>query len=643
MSARERAMRNAKHSSPIIFSVLAAMFVALAAVAGATDLKFHAAPGPEPVVGRYLVTLDSSVTPELAAGTASSLARTYGGQLEPYQSSDARQFAIAMLPARARGLSADQRVRDVAEIAHRDDDALAPPPSPQTATSSRHLIPVAADSTLSGTYLYDGSGNIKAIGNDTFIYDAEGRLKQAIVEGSQESYDYDPFGNRKSSVRASGAAGCIGGCDLPVTPKQESNHVEQASYDEAGNVWSMNGATYSYDGTGMVTGAIVGSDHRDFLYTADDERIAVRQGTSWTWTVRDLGGKVLREFTSFETSASPLTLTTHTWSKDYVWRDGLLLASVIPAGSGTMTYHYHVNHLGTPRLVTDQNHILIGKHTYYPFGAEMDLMPRENPIELMKFTGHERDIVASDNNSLDYMHARFYNGNLGRFLSIDPIGGDAFLPQSWNRYSYVANNPLNRTDPSGQCGEPANFIGPPAPCQTFTMQIDVTAKSPPPLATHASDGWLTIPHPFYLEQAWKERYQPPKSAHKSTFTPAQCRELGLVAEREQKLGTGRAALKSSNTFGDRAIGAFNVDFNNRGNPTVSSGEKLDVDWFTDIMIFGDDGRRLAPITYTLGKSFWHAAGGTKGYPFVSDPGEVTAVNYAVSGETFLSIYRDNCQ
>ncbi|HSY52629.1 MAG TPA: hypothetical protein VLC46_27765 [Thermoanaerobaculia bacterium] len=128
----------------------------------------------------------------------------------------------------------------------------------------------------------------------------------------------------------------------------------------------------------------------------------------------------------------------------------------------------------------------------------------------------------------------------------------------------------------------------------FAMTIEVDAKSPDPLSALPSQGWFDSTfHPFYLEQAWKSRFQ---KTTKSSFTPAQCKALGLVAEREQKLGTGLAAAKSSNTWGDRSIGAFNVDFNNRGNPTVTGGGQLDMDWFTDIMTLGDNARPAAPLT-----------------------------------------------
>lgn len=49
----------------------------------------------------------------------------------------------------------------------------------------------------------------------------------------------------------------------------------------------------------------------------------------------------------------------------------------------------------------------------------------------------------------DSMHARYYNPNVARFLSVDPVRGRAKTPQSFNLYAYVGNNPVNRVDPRG--------------------------------------------------------------------------------------------------------------------------------------------------------------------------------------------------
>jgi RHS repeat-associated protein len=75
----------------------------------------------------------------------------------------------------------------------------------------------------------------------------------------------------------------------------------------------------------------------------------------------------------------------------------------------------------------------------------------EDPVErLHSFTGHESE----DNDSYvfrtTYMHARYYNASAGRFYSVDPVSGTPAQPQSWNRYSYVSNNPINATDPDGR-------------------------------------------------------------------------------------------------------------------------------------------------------------------------------------------------
>jgi RHS repeat-associated protein len=60
---------------------------------------------------------------------------------------------------------------------------------------------------------------------------------------------------------------------------------------------------------------------------------------------------------------------------------------------------------------------------------------------------YERD----NESGLDFAQARYYNYKLGRFNSVDPVmaSADIINPQTWNRYAYVGNNPVNITDPTG--------------------------------------------------------------------------------------------------------------------------------------------------------------------------------------------------
>ncbi|CAC9424010.1 hypothetical protein [uncultured Gammaproteobacteria bacterium] len=51
-----------------------------------------------------------------------------------------------------------------------------------------------------------------------------------------------------------------------------------------------------------------------------------------------------------------------------------------------------------------------------------------------------------------HMNGRVYDPQIGRFLSADPYIQAPYNTQSYNRYSYVMNNPLKYTDPSGVTG-----------------------------------------------------------------------------------------------------------------------------------------------------------------------------------------------
>jgi len=216
-----------------------------------------------------------------------------------------------------------------------------------------------------------------------------------------------------------------------------------ATYDEAGNQTGQNGTqSFGYDPFNMMRSRTAGGRDLTFLYTADDERIWEYEliTNRSVYTVRNLDGKVLRVFRQDG--------DTWSWAQDYIHRPGALVAGVNAWG----TYHFHVDHLGTPRSITDRFRNVAGTHHYYAFGEESTSNTQNS--ERMKFTGHERDTTFSnDLDYLDYMHARYYNPTTGRFLSMDPVVDIAFAmlnPQSWNRYSYVRNNPINRTDPTGK-------------------------------------------------------------------------------------------------------------------------------------------------------------------------------------------------
>jgi YD repeat-containing protein len=211
--------------------------------------------------------------------------------------------------------------------------------------------PVPFGLWTTGTFQYDGAGNVKKMGNANFVYDGVSRLVSATVypgpynngAARTQSYAYDAFGNMQSKT--------TNGVTTNLPTAGSSNHMTGSSYDGAGNQLSWNGATYEYDKLSMMTRMVSGSEDWRYIYTADDERFwSYRVGGGGSiWALRGLDGKVLRSYNA-HVNWSNLT--------DYVYREGTLAAAVT---NGVMS-HLHPDHLGTPRVLTDEwGHVRSGR------------------------------------------------------------------------------------------------------------------------------------------------------------------------------------------------------------------------------------------------------------------------------------------
>jgi RHS repeat-associated protein len=313
----------------------------------------------------------------------------------------------------------------------------------------------------SGNYAFDGSGNVKTIGNTSYAYDPFGRLMSWTATGASGSYStttrgYDDFGNylytMESGCGPAPQSKCYSTSFLPRDIQGTTNRYVDTIYDTAGNVTlDSDRRAYTWDPLGMMTTATADGRTFRYIYTAGNERIAavervpvasvLRNRT--TFTLRGTGNQLLSTWTDDWTSGSRV----FTRKEDTIWRGSQLLARA----AGATAMNYALDHLGSPRLITNSAGAVLDQQHFEPFGGGGLF-----GSGALQFTGHERDRANLGGGAInlpDYMHARFYDPGLGRFISVDPvleIEKTIPQPQKWNRYAYVLNNPMKYTDPNGR-------------------------------------------------------------------------------------------------------------------------------------------------------------------------------------------------
>ena len=193
----------------------------------------------------------------------------------------------------------------------------------------------------------------------------------------------------------------------------------------------------------------------DFTYDSDYGRIKQVNGGTTTIYLNpriDLGGTYTKE-----TTGTPKDTTiTHRW---VVYAGGRPVAEMIREDNSTVqTWKprwYHTNHLGSLVALTDETGTVVERLSYDAWGKRRNLNGSADTGTFGTFlrgantprgyTLHEHlEAIA-----LVHMNGRVYDPLLGRFLQADPLIQAPGNLQSYNRYSYVLNNPLMFADPSG--------------------------------------------------------------------------------------------------------------------------------------------------------------------------------------------------
>ncbi len=114
-------------------------------------------------------------------------------------------------------------------------------------------------------------------------------------------------------------------------------------------------------------------------------------------------------------------------------------------------YVYHFDGTGHTVALTNASQQTVNAYAYDPYGKIM--AETETIAQPFKYAGQVG--IIDEGNNLYYMRARYYDANIGRFISEDPAGFAGGL----NLYAYVGGNPIMAVDPSGEIGIVGGLIG----------------------------------------------------------------------------------------------------------------------------------------------------------------------------------------
>jgi RHS repeat-associated protein len=280
----------------------------------------------------------------------------------------------------------------------------------------------------------------------TYTYDALNRLETAEESGGSgqtwtEGYAYDRYGNRglaESQTKRQNqqrqlvaVVGDANRAELNPTISSATNRVSQAgyAYDAAGNLLCDTSHAcgpqtsptpyFGYDGENKMVsaGGAAQSGGAEYVYDGDGRRVKTVVGVVTTVFVYDAAGQLAAEYSN----------QVEYGGTSYVTQDAL----------------------GSTRAVTGPGQEVRGRYDYRPFGEDVTIgrSGYGGANVRQKFAGYEFD----GESGLAFAQARHYGNTAGRFTSPDPSLSSArpANPQSWNRYTYTINNPINLTDPTG--------------------------------------------------------------------------------------------------------------------------------------------------------------------------------------------------
>ncbi|MBN8213217.1 MAG: VCBS repeat-containing protein [Xanthomonadales bacterium] len=351
-------------------------------------------------------------------------------------------------------------------------------------------------------YGYDVFGNVKrqslngGASREDYSYDQLHRMVQSIRSGAASgtvNYGYDAVGNiaKKSDFSSNTAnaytytgGSCGGGANAVKSVQLAAGGTRTYCYDANGNLTGDNaGLSLKYDHQNLPVVAQRGALRDDFRYGTDGQRTR-----SWGSD----GNRVYLPGYEHRTDTGEtkvyigdyavISTTGATRKVEYLLKDRLGSVDAVANASGSVIETRGYDAFGKPRNGTwnDLNPAKIASTAVTPKG----------------FTQHEH----LNQLELIHMNGRAYDYNLGRFTGVDPFIQFPLNSQSLNPYSYILNNPLSGTDPTGyttcdangNAADCANAAGPGGEAKVYQQNAGSHIKTTVGSVKNNGDGSATF-------------------------------------------------------------------------------------------------------------------------------------------------------
>lgn len=319
---------------------------------------------------------------------------------------------------------------------------------------------------LNSAYTFDLVGDVTQRQNnnlgltENFYYDADYRLNHSTLNGTvnlQMAYDTAGMGNIASRSDVAGGTAWTYDPVRKHAVTQAGTGGYSFTYDANGNATTRNGYNVTWTSYNYLTGISSSGESATFQYGPNRQRWQmVYTGSSGTETTYYIGGLIEKVITP-----SGPTLTTY---RNYIYAGGEAVATNDRNSSGYNSVHYFLeDHQGSVASILTYAGAAQVNESFTAYGNRRSgetwsgapTSSDESTINGVTREGYTWQTALGVSMGLNHMNGRVQDAITGRFLSPDPLIPDPGNTQSYNRYSYVLNNPLTYTDPTGfktNCG-----------------------------------------------------------------------------------------------------------------------------------------------------------------------------------------------